>query len=668
MAQKAEIRSELPDKIQSTLTNFWSMGLVFSLLVFVLRAVETIVVFRSHPLNISTWDILLPSTIEDLHWILYFLGLLFIFHVILSLISISLARWFSLAGMILAILIQSSLILYFQKTLLPLGKDMFAYSLSDIRVILMTSGVLNFFTVTVALLLVSALVFLFNYVRKKAKFHLKTGLALSISTYWFLLVLYFIPAKEYESANETKFNIELNKSRYLTGQTFDFLMYPNEYYFDFYLQPSGKGLFVQKEYVDPNYPFLHTADYPDVLSPFFDSLETAPDLVFILVESLGKAYSGKDAYLGSFTPFLDSLEQHSLVWTNAISSTGRTFGLLSGVFSGLPYGERGFLELYENFPHHETLISVLEKNGYESSFFMGSDLNFDHEDSFLDYSQVDLQVGIRNFGSQYQKMYSANGFSWGYGDKETFQNGMDFFGQQGNGPKLRIFQTITTHSPYQVPDQESYLRKFDEHIKSHLKLSPQQITEYSQYRNIYMTVMYADDAIKEFITSYSQLPEFENTIFVITGDHRLPEIPMASRLDRFHVPLIIYSPLISRPAYFKGLSSHFEITPTLLSFLEAQTGIELLEQNTWMGQVLDTAQFYQSNIVMPLMRNKNQLVDFLDGNYFLSDDQLFVISDGLNIDPVDDQLIKNKLVGEFEDFKNKNNYTIQTRKLLPPEL
>jgi len=68
---------------------------------------------------------------------------------------------------------------------------------------------------------------------------------------------------------------------------------------------------------------------------------------------------------------------------------------------------------------------------------------------------------------------------------------------------------------------------------------------------------------------------------------------------------------------------------------------------------------------MPLLRNKNQLADYLNGTYFLSDDQVFVISDGLNIDLVEDQLLKNRLTGEFQEFQNKNNYTYQTRRLLP---
>jgi uncharacterized sulfatase len=70
-------------------------------------------------------------------------------------------------------------------------------------------------------------------------------------------------------------------------------------------------------------------------------------------------------------------------------------------------------------------------------------------------------------------------------------------------------------------------------------------------------------------------------------------------------------------------------------------------------------------IAMPLLRNKNQLADYLNGTYFLSDDQVFVISDGLNIDLVEDQLLKNRLTGEFQEFQNKNNYTYQTRRLLP---
>ncbi|WP_158093879.1 LTA synthase family protein [Algoriphagus ratkowskyi] len=565
----------------------------------------------------------------------------------------------------IALLSQATLISYFLKTLLPLGKDLYAYNIEDIILTVQSSGQLNFLTIGGGIVLCVLLFFIFNLANKYLVFSSKMGLIFTITMYWFLILLYFIPIRDSNKLDDVKTNIQLNKSKYLSEQSFDYFMFNNEYYFDFYLRSLSDILFVKKELVDPSYPFLHKADYPDVLSPYFDSLSAPPDIVFVLIESLGKAYSGKAAYLGSFTPFLDSLESHSLVWTNAISSTGRTFGIMPGLLAGLPFGERGFQELYQDFPHHETFLSVLHDNGYESSFFIGSDVNFDHEKEFLEYADVSQIIDINRFDPKYKKMPATNGFTWGYGDKEIFNNGLSLFPKSNEKPQLGIFQTVTSHDPYLVPERDYYLRKFEEHLDTYLNLTEAKKPEYRAYQDIYMTILYADDAVKDFITSYSQRPEFANTIFVFTGDHRLPDIPMASRLDRFHVPLIIYSSLINKPTYFKGMTSHFEVTPSLLAFLQAQIGIQLPEQTIWMGQVLDTSRVFQSNIAMPLMRNKNQLMEYINRDYFLSDNQLFVISDGLNIDPVEDEDMKNKLIGEFEDFKNKNNYTIQTRKLLP---
>ncbi|PZX54867.1 putative sulfatase [Algoriphagus chordae] len=665
MAQKAEIRSNLPAKIQTTLNNFWGMSLIFSILMILLRVIELLLIFKSHSIRVTFGEVVGFSVFEDFNWILYFLGLLFILHVINSLLSISFAKRFTQVWLVIALLVQTALVLYFLKTLLPLGKDLFAYNIDDIILTVRSSGQLNFMTIGGGIILSAILFFAFNLANKHLNFKTKTSIAFTIALYWFLIFLYFVPLGESDILNEVKANIQLNKSKYLSEEAFDYFMYKNEYYFDFYLRSLDDALFIKKEYTDPSYPFLHKADYPDVLSPYFDSLTSAPDIVFVLIESLGKAYSGKDAYLGSFTPFLDSLESHSLVWTNAISSTGRTFGILPGLFAGLPYGERGFQELFEDFPHHQSLISVLNGNGYESSFFIGSDVSFDHQKEFLQYAGVSQLIDIHRFDPKYKKMPPANGFTWGYGDKEIFSNGLSFFPKNDGNPQLGIFQTITSHDPYLVPEREYYSEKFENHLDSYLNLSEAKKPEYREYQDIYMTILYADDAVKDFITSYSKNPKFANTIFVFTGDHRLPDIPMSSRIDRFHVPLIIYSPLIKRPTYFKGMISHFEVTPSILSFLQSQIGIQVPEEEVWMGQVLDTSRIFQSKIAMPLMRNKNQLMEYVNGEYILSDDQLFVISDGLNIDPIEDQVLKNKLTGEFEDFKNKNNYTIQTRKLLP---
>jgi uncharacterized sulfatase len=641
------------------------MALVFILLMSLFRVIEIWLIFNTHVLDFTPKEILDSSFLQDLEWYLYFLGLMFILHLMISLVSVKIARILLQVVLMVMLIAHLGLIFYFLKTLLPLGNDLFAYSRNDLYLTISASGQLNTLNLVLGVVFAAFILLLLYLGFRFFRFSLKTFFVLTVMLYLGLLGVTFFPIEVSQGANETRKNVEINKSSYLSQEAFDYWMYGGEFYFDFYLRGTNDDLLVKKEFTNDEYPFLHKNDYPDVLSPFFDSLVQAPDIVFIFVESLGKAYSGKDAYLGSFTPFLDSLEQHSLVWTNALSSTGRTFGLLPGVFGGIPFGEKGFLELYQEFPYHHTLLSILRDNGYEVRYFIGADKKFDHVVDFLEYQRPVQLEDESSFLPGFQKAPSKNGFSWGYSDKELFINGLQKLPTTTNAPQVRIFQTQTSHDPYIVPERSFYQQKLRSHLSNTLGLNANQIREYLAYEDIYMTVLYADDAVRLFFEEYKKRPEFANTIFVITGDHRLPEVPMASRLDRFHVPLLIYSPLLNRRDYFKGVASHYEITPSLLALLEKQANVTLPEEVIWQGQVLDTARTFQSLIAMPLMRNKNQLVDYIHGEFFLSDGQVFLVTDGMNIDPIDDPDALNRLTGEFEEFKTKNSYMVQTRKLLP---
>lgn len=665
MAQKAEIRSTLPLRVQNILRNFWGMALIFTGLIILFRIAEVILVFQTHVLNFSIAEVLWSGLYQDAGWLFYFLGLLFIIYGILSLISALLARILLQITLTIFLIAHLGLVFYFTKTLVPLGKDLFAYNWNDLVLTVSASGQLNTLNLILGSLAIALILGLLYLGIKVSRFGLKFYAGMTAFLFLGLLIMTLIPRNSNLDADETKRNIALNKSKYLTEESFDHWMYGGEFYFDFYLRGTNDDLLVKKDFTNDEFPFLHKNNYPDVLSPFFDSLTQAPDLVFIFVESLGKAYSGRDAYLGSFTPFLDSLEQHSLVWTNALSSTGRTFGLLPGVFGGLPFGEKGFLELYQEFPHHQSLLSVLGDNDYETRYFIGADKNFDRVADFLNYQNPVQLEDESTFLPQFNKTPSKSGFSWGYPDKDLFLNGLQKLPNERTAPQLRIFQMQTSHDPYIVPEREFYQEKLQNHLRNYLNLSNAKVSEYMSYQDIYMTILYADDAVKLFINAYKNRPEFSNTIFIITGDHRLPEIPMVSRIDRFHVPLLIYSPLLKRRDYFKGVASHYEITPSLLAMLEKQNLVTLPEEVIWQGQVLDTARNFQSLLAMPLMRNKNQLLDYIHGEFFLSDGQVFLVSDGMNIDPIEDNDALNRLNGEFEEFKNKNSYMVQTRKLLP---
>jgi phosphoglycerol transferase MdoB-like AlkP superfamily enzyme len=83
---------------------------------------------------------------------------------------------------------------------------------------------------------------------------------------------------------------------------------------------------------------------------------------------------------------------------------------------------------------------------------------------------------------------------------------------------------------------------FEAYITEELNLPDSKLAEYRNYKNMYSSILYVDEAIEEFFQVYKKLPKYDNTIFIITGDHRLPEIPLATTIDRFHVPIMIFSP------------------------------------------------------------------------------------------------------------------------------
>ncbi|GAB2630739.1 LTA synthase family protein [Belliella aquatica] len=667
MSQEAEIRSDLLVNIQNTLTKFWKIAIPFLVLMVLLRIAEVAWVFSSHQIDKNPYLTFIGGLFFDLEWVFYLLGVLLIIHFILDSITPKLSRIFSLFNLTLFVIIQGGLMFYFTKMLLPLGEDLYAYSVSDIIATVQASGELNVINIAAIIFLFALITYLIS-LGGKINLSSKSALYFTVICYLYLIIFNLIPQDGTGSVSELDRNLKVNKSYYLYNQSYNHFSSGNYMYFDFFLSPQGKNALVEKKFVSTDYPFLHENNYPDVLGTFFYEFDTLPDIVFVLLESIGKAYSGKDAYLGSFTPFLDSLENHSLYWKNNLSTTGRTFGILTGTFGSLPFAKNGFMELAPNLPKHLSLLSLLKYNGYQINYHIGADKAFDNVGTFLNYQHVDRVLDVSSFDNDFDMTPTNTGFSWGYPDDAMFENGMRKIPKDSKKPQLSIFQTQTSHDPYLVPNQDYYNQMFIDHLDNKLKISGQKKSEYLKYTNVYASVMYADNAVRSFFKMYQKMPNFENTIFIFTGDHRLPEVPMSTRIDRFHTPLMIYSPKLKGPRMMASVTTHFEITPTILSLLSARFELELPSLVAWKGYVLDTAINFQSFVSNPLMRNKNQLLEYIDGEYVLSDNQLFKLSDNMNLDPVSDNLLRENLIQKFENYNSSNRHVMEFNRIIPDSL
>lgn len=668
MSTQAQIGSELIVSIQNSFIRFWKIGVSFLLFTTLLRGVEVIVLFKIHSLEHDRLKLFLHGLLYDLEWSFYILGFLLLTFLITDRIHKKFSEIILKTVLTLLILLQAALLFYFTKMLLPLGEDLYAYSLKDILLTLQASGELNVINIVLILVVLTA-IFLLLSLGKKISLGFKTSITLTSLCYIYIISFSIIQTTTTSTLPELEKNLLVNKSYYLYNQSYNYFAGRNYIYFDFYLSaPQKKNLLFHKSFVEPNYPFLHKNTYPDVLGPYFDDFDTIPDIVFVIVEGLGKAYSGESAYLGSYTPFLDSLSDHSLYWKNGLSTTGRTFGVLASIFGSLPFANKGFLNQSPDFPKHFTLFSVLKRNGYFTNYHIGADINFDNVGSFLHYQKVDRILGLKSFDSDFEQTPSRSGFSWGYPDKALFKNGMRHIPRDSHRPQLSVFQTQTSHDPFIIPDEQKYFNMLEEHLNYKIRPSATEKENIMRYKSMYASILYVDDAIREFFADYRTMPKYENTIFVITGDHRLPEIPLATSLDRYHVPILIYSEKLNRPKRMYGVTSHFEITPTLLSFLDKHFTIDLPNSVAWKGYVMDTSATFQSKISSPLMRNKNQMLDYLSGEFILSDNKLFQLLDDMGMEPSFDITMKETLIRDFENYKNENRYATENDRIITDSL
>lgn len=415
---------------------------------------------------------------------------------------------------------------------------------------------------------------------------------------------------------------------------------------------------------DPRYPFAHAERTPDTLGPLFARPSaTPPNLVFIIVEGLGRNFSGPGARLGSFTPFLDELAGRSLYFENFLSGQGRTFGVLTTVFGSLPFGENGLAARGENMPRHASLLSVLKAQGYRLKFYSGSNLEFDNEGLYLRQEGVDDFVSEQDYGPPARRSND-----WGYADGELVEMALRRQGQDRDrqrAPTVSIIQTASMHDPFTFPDKPRYMDKVGQRL-AQLGIAAGARPDYAAQREIFASILYTDDALRRYFEGAARLPGYDNTIFIVTGDHRLPELPMDTRIERYHVPLIVYSPLLRAPRAIKAVSSQFDIAPSLLAYLSNNYGLQSPPEVSWLGSGLDTAAGFRNLHAIPLKQTKTELSDFVSGTAYLAQGRLYALSDGLLTDRAADDKALATARAQFQSFLRANGVAARAPALAPP--
>lgn len=429
-----------------------------------------------------------------------------------------------------------------------------------------------------------------------------------------------------------------------------------------------QALHPEFEYDHPGYPFYRKANDPDVLgsylTPTSDSLP--PNLVFIIVEGLGRRLTGVTDPVLSFTPFIDSLASTGLFWPNCFSTSERTFGVLPSVFASAPHGRYGFA-MHLPMPRHHSLLLDLVQNGYTTSFYYGGDSEFDHYDVFMETNHVtDLVVPERMVDDSSRYRLLEENHRWGLDDDQLFEYAIQRNAEKSwQRPHADVFMTLSTHEPFLVDGIEIYEQKVQEMLEQAQGLSDKERDNVKRNLNIYACYLYMDESVRHLFEIYASRPEFENTVFVITGDHRMAPVPSGLSIRCYNVPLVVYSPLVKQPKTMQSVVSHLDITPSFDAYLHANYDYEIDDHCHWLGTSFDTVSEYRNTRKLSFMRNNRDVIDYFNGNYFLNKNTLSKMDPWLVGFAIDNASMLEQNKKELDDFETVSRFVVRHDVLMP---
>lgn len=275
-----------------------------------------------------------------------------------------------------------------------------------------------------------------------------------------------------------------------------------------------------------------------------DGQEKKLNVVLISVESFSADFMTAFGNKKGITPFLDSLAQHSLFFTNLYATGTRTVRGLEALSLCVPPTPG---QSIVRRPANENLFSlgkVFKENGYESKYIYGGYGYFDNMNYFFGnngYTVVDRSA-INDEDIDYENV-------WGVADENLFELALDEIDKTLESKNVFAHvMTTSNHRPYTYPEG-----RID--IPSHTSRAG--------------AVKYTDYAIGKFIRDASKKSWFPNTVFVIVADHCASsagksELP----IHKYHIPMLIYSPENIEPGKMDRLMSQIDVGPTLLGLLD----------------------------------------------------------------------------------------------------
>lgn len=285
-----------------------------------------------------------------------------------------------------------------------------------------------------------------------------------------------------------------------------------------------------------------------------------PNVVVIIMESLGYYKTGIGGALVNPTPNLDKLSKESLLFTKFYTPTVATARSVFAAITSLPDTSKVQTGSRNPFVVNQH-TAIGELKDYEKYYFLGGSANWGNIRGVLSYNIPDLH--IYEEGSYKSPKVDV----WGISDLNLFKEANGVLHERDlNKPFFALLQSSGFHRPYSIPEDSDEFKTL-----TTKDISEKEIRDFGfESMEEYNAMRLQDYSLGKFMEMAKKEKWYENTIFLVFGDHGLPHNNAKNvkeweknLANGFHVPLIIHSPKYIQTGVENKIASEMDVMPTV---------------------------------------------------------------------------------------------------------
>jgi phosphoglycerol transferase MdoB-like AlkP superfamily enzyme len=328
------------------------------------------------------------------------------------------------------------------------------------------------------------------------------------------------------------------------------------------------------------------------------------NVVIVLLESFAFYKTGLSGNPLDPTPNFDAVANGGVLFRRFYTPHSGTARSVFASVTGLPDIDRSKTSTRNPLiARQNTLLNAFD--GWEKFYFLGGSASWGNIRALLSHNVEGLQ--IYEEGSYASPRVDV----WGISDLSLFEEANRVLATRER-PFVAIIQTAGNHKPYTIPEDSRGFERSTTPEAEAQRFGFDSVPELDAMRLV-------DHSIGHFFRLARQEKYFEDTVFVMYGDHGSPSSPehrplsdRQLRLPRYHVPLVFYAPKHLAPRVLDEPASQLDVLPTVVGVAGA-SGV-----NSTLGRDLFDPAFAGRRHAFTIERiEKNPLLGLVSKDFYL---------------------------------------------------